>query len=66
MFLATNKNIYSKLVTVIIPTYNHEKYIESWLSLLTDDDYMEAVKDCVKVFSFLLNVNAKNQYKEVA
>ena len=28
MFLATNKKLSQKLVTVIIPTYNHEKYIE--------------------------------------
>ncbi|WP_116964241.1 ArdC family protein [Fastidiosibacter lacustris] len=44
---------------------NHEKYIESWLSLLTDDDYMEAVKCCVKVFSFLLNINVNDQYEKV-
>ncbi|MCF6777895.1 ssDNA-binding domain-containing protein [Thiotrichales bacterium 19X7-9] len=39
---------------------NHEKYIESWLSLLTDNDYNIAVKESVKVISYLLNVE-KNE-----
>ena len=43
---------------------NHENYIESWLQNLTDNDFCEAVKKSVKVISYILNVEAEDEYKE--
>jgi len=45
---------------------NHDFYIKHYLEFLTDDDYVEAVKSCVKVFSFLLKVDIENEYKNAA
>jgi len=45
---------------------NHASYIESWLTLLTDEDYQEAVKQSSKVISYLLNVSEQANYEKVA
>jgi len=45
---------------------NHENYIESWMHDLTENDFCEAVKQSVKVISFLLDVEASGEYQKVA
>ena len=42
---------------------NHEAYIESWLSILTDEDFQIAVKQSSKVISYLLNFNLNEALK---
>jgi len=78
MFLATNKNISSKLVTVIIPTYNHEKYIEQCVDsvlmqktdfefdiLIANDCSTDKTSTILKKYENIKNVKIINEEKNV-
>jgi len=78
MFLATNKNIYSKLVTVIIPTYNHEKYIEQCVDsvlmqktnfqfdiLIANDCSTDKTSAILKKYESIKNVKIINEEKNI-
>jgi hypothetical protein len=45
---------------------NHEKYIESWMHDLTEKYFSDAVKQSVKVISYILDVEASGAYEKVA
>ena len=45
---------------------NHEKYIESWMQNLTEKDFSDAVKQSVKVISYILDVSENAEYQNVA
>ena len=45
---------------------NHEKYIESWMHDLTEKDFSDAVKQSVKVISYILDVAESGEYQNVA
>ncbi|MDA7742595.1 zincin-like metallopeptidase domain-containing protein, partial [Francisellaceae bacterium] len=45
---------------------NHAKYIESWMTHLTENDFTKAVKQSVKVISYILDVQANGEYQKVA
>jgi hypothetical protein len=45
---------------------NHEKYIESWMQDLTEKYFCEAVKQSVKVISYILDVDIKAEYQKIA
>jgi antirestriction protein ArdC len=45
---------------------NHASYIGSWMHDLTENDFCEAVKQSVKVISFLLDVEASGEYQKIA
>jgi len=64
-FLAVNKNSLNNLLTVVIPTYNHEKYIEqcvdSVLMQKTDIDFNVIISDdCSKDETYKLIQKYKN------
>ena len=45
---------------------NHEKYIESWMHDLTEKEFSDAVKQSVKVISYILDVSENAEYQKVA
>ena len=72
MFLATNKKLSQKLVTVIIPTYNHEKYIEQCVDsvlmqktnfefniLIANDGSIDKTSTILKKYENLKNVKSR-------
>jgi FkbM family methyltransferase len=78
MFLATNKNISNKLVTVIIPTYNHEKYIEQCVDsvlmqknnaeiniLIANDGSTDKTSNILQKYKNLTNITIINEEKNV-
>lgn len=78
MFLATNKNISSKLVTIIVPTYNHEKYIEQCIDsilmqktnfefdiLISNDGSVDKTSTILKKYENIKNVTIINEEKNI-
>ena len=78
MFLATNKNISDKLVTVIIPTFNHEKYIEQCVDsvlmqknidkiniLIANDGSTDRTSSVLEKYKNLNNVTILHEEKNV-
>jgi len=74
MFLATNKRFLKNIVTVVIPTYNHEKYIEQCVDsvlmqktnfnfdiLISNDCSSDSTKSVLEKYKNINNVRIINE-----